>query len=186
MSQLAIARAAFCGNPPYDPLVSQDQVDPEGNPLCTDRDKFEQQKDRIKLLKVAQGSIVLQFEIAVNRTASEISAVNLFGILERKLSDPKSDFRHDIKFGRFASVATLEEVDFSEAVFEREVRQAEFEKVRGRYTEDNACQLHQDKKNGIDNCQKAGAVRSGARSGLFLALLALALLFMTALSSFSF
>lgn len=84
--------------------MSQDQVDPEGNPLCTDRDQYEKQKDRIKLLKISQGSIVLQFEITVNRTEVEISSVNIFGILERKLADPKSDFRHDIKFGRFASV----------------------------------------------------------------------------------
>ena len=50
-------------------------------------------KDRIKLLKISQGSIVMQFEVTANRTASEISAVNIFGVLERKLADPKSDFR---------------------------------------------------------------------------------------------
>lgn len=154
MALLAVARASFCGNPPYDPLASQNQVDPEGMPLCTDRDNFERQKDRIKLLKISQGSIVMQFEVTANRTETEISAVNIFGVLERKLADPKSDFRHDVKFGRFASVASLEEIEFSEAVFEREVRQAEFEEVRSRYDEENYCELHNDSKNNIDTCVK--------------------------------
>lgn len=157
MALLAVARASFCGNPPYDPLASQSQVDPEGMPLCTDRDNFERQKDRIKLLKISQGSIIMQFEVAANRTTKEISAVNVFGVLERKLADPKSDFRHDVKFGRFASVASLEEIEFSEAVFEREVRQAEFEEVRSRYDEENYCELHNDSKNNIDTCVKDSA-----------------------------
>lgn len=128
--------------------------------MCTDRDEFENQKDRIKLLKISQGSIVLQVEISVNRTATEISSVNVLGLLTRKLADPKSDFRHDIKFGRFASVASLTEIDFSEEVFEREVRQAEFERVRAQYNEENACELHRDMKNGIDICEKSGAYKT--------------------------
>lgn len=45
-------------------------------------------------------------------------------------------------------------------MFEREVRQAEFEKVRSQYNEENACELHRDMKNGIDVCEKSSCVNA--------------------------
>ena len=53
----------------------------------------------------------------------------------------------------------MTEIDFSEEVFENEVRQAEFEKVRSKYNEENACELHRDMKNGVDICEKSGSPR---------------------------
>lgn len=51
----------------------------------------------------------------------------------------------------------MTEIDFSETVFKNEVRQAEFEKVRSQYNEENACELHRDMKNGVDICEKSGS-----------------------------
>jgi hypothetical protein len=118
-------------------------------PLCTDRDTYNKQKERIKILNIVSGSILLQFEIQANRTHQEINAPEALDYLNRKLADPKSDFRHDVCFGRFASVAQLTEVPFSEAVFAQEKAEEKFEAIRGKYDKGNYCELHIDSKNNI-------------------------------------
>ena len=97
---------------------------------------------------------MVKFQIASNRTATEMPSVKCFEVLEDKLKEPKSDFRHDNRFGRFAAVSQLYELDFSEADFIREQEEMTFETaVRAIYNETNVCQLHSDKKNNIDACK---------------------------------
>lgn len=68
----------------------------------------------------------------------------------------------------------MTEVPFSEEVFENEVRQAKFEKVRSQYNEENACELHRDMKNGVDVCEKSGTVNATlAWHSLYLAMVSL-------------
>jgi len=58
VAQQAIARSLFCNNPDYNANRNPDQRDPNGMPLCMDKDPYERQMDRINVLNVGQGTYI--------------------------------------------------------------------------------------------------------------------------------
>ncbi|CAD7942406.1 unnamed protein product [Amoebophrya sp. A120] len=156
VAQQAIARTLFCNNPPYSATTNPDQRDPNGMPLCMDKDPYDRQLMRINVLNVGQG-ILMDFEILANRTAKEVSAVHLYERLQAATTNPQSDFRHDADFQRFSSVGQLSMLTFSEEEFAEEQANLQFEVLRAQYDEEKACELFSDKKNGVDKCPKDSA-----------------------------
>lgn len=147
----AVARAVFCRNP----WVEDDgtaYTDNDGKPKCVRRDLMEQQMDRIKVIRVVKGSIIVDFMIYANRTADEPLATDSLLDLGRQLQNRRSPASRDIEFGRFAVVAELEEVDIPPDEAKKHQEVLAFEGTRGMYNNENACQLQSDKKHGINAC----------------------------------
>ncbi|CAD7937030.1 unnamed protein product [Amoebophrya sp. A25] len=161
VAQQAIARTLFCNNPDYNPNTNPDQRDPNGMPLCMDKDPYDRQLERIIILNVGQG-ILMDFEVLANRTGTEVSAVNLFARLLTATNNPQSDFRHDADFQRFSSVAQLSMLTFSESEYQEEQANLQFEFLRARYDEETGCQLFSDKKHDINMCPIDSAHRASA------------------------
>merc|ERR1719161_320171 len=76
------------------------------------------QKDRVQIIMVLKGSIVVHFWIKANRTADEVPAAIAMDNLKWQLTNPKSPIRRDEEFGRFAEWATVEEKHLSGAYHE--------------------------------------------------------------------
>eukprot|EP00913_Durusdinium_trenchii_P016757 g15751.t1 len=59
----AISRALFCSNPPLseDPATF---VDTDGTPLCIQKEHYETQMHRVKVMTVVEGSIIVDFFLA--------------------------------------------------------------------------------------------------------------------------
>jgi hypothetical protein len=170
MARLSLARAFFCSNPQYSENMVDGLQDLDGNPLCTDRANYVAQQDRISILRISRGSILIKFEIAANRTETEISAPQLYQVMQAKLEDPNSDIRHDPDFGQFATVSEMTELPFSEDDNTQEQAELAFEEERKKYTPENICELYQDKARGIDPCEKSFSVRAFSSAFVAMAL----------------
>lgn len=161
--QRSVARALFCGNPPlsHDPNT---YLDANGGPLCILEKEFEKQRHRVRVVTVVEGSIIVDFILVANQTASETTAPVLYEALARQLESTASPLCQDAEFGRFARAATVEEVPLSHLSVDERAAALEFEKQRGRYNEGNACELHEDTRNGITRCPQATAACRGRPS----------------------
>jgi len=173
----AVARALFCGNPDYKNYTNG-AVDMDGNPLCKLPEEFERQKRRIRVIAVLEGSIIVDFLIVRNQTASEPVAVDLSKALEAQLGSFASPLCQDVQVGRYARVAEIEEVPLSNLDPEERERAMAFEQMRGQYNDGNACELMADARDGSKPCPVAAAWRrtSGTSVGATLLSAAVVLL----------
>lgn len=169
----AIARSLFCGNPPLSENP-QTYIDSAGGPLCTLQSDYVKQRHRVKVLKVAEGSIIVDFFLSRNQTASETPAVVLFQSITRFLNSPQSLLCQDMNFGKFARVAVLAEVPLSHLSEDEMQQTSSFERMRANWPEHRACELLSDARDDPVNCQKTRAsfarraVSSLAAASLFL------------------
>jgi hypothetical protein len=166
--ETAVARALFCGNPPLSPDPST-YIDKSGNPLCTLPDNYLSNAARINVVSVVEGSIIVDFFITANRTATEKTSPSLYADLQALLLNTNSSLCQDMKFGRFARLASLEEIPFSTlSTKDREVA-AQLEKLRTIYTSQTACVLLQDARTGVAKCATADSSRYHRLFGLIIA-----------------
>merc|ERR1719198_2457382 len=107
----------------------------DGSPKCSQPEKFNAQKDRVQIITVLKGSIVVHFWIKANQTKDEVTAAIAMDNLKWQLRNPKSPIRRDEEFGRFAEWATVEEKLLSSSYQEKNKEVLDFEKVRGKYTD---------------------------------------------------
>lgn len=154
--ETAVARALFCGNPPASPDPST-YIDKSGNPSCTLPDKYLANAARINVVSVVDGSIIVDFFITANRTATEKTSPALFADLQSLLKNPDSSLCQDMKFGRFAKLASVEEIPFSTLSTKDREFAAQLEKLRTVYTSQTACILLQDARTGVAKCATANA-----------------------------
>jgi hypothetical protein len=147
----AVARALFCGNPPLS-LDPASYIGTDGGPLCIQGTNFEMQRKRVKVLSVVEGSIVVNFYLVANATPSQPTSRELFDLFQRQLNQKStSPICHDLHFGRYAKVATMEEIKIK--LYPDEVQgPIEFEKKRNMYNAGNMCLLHQDAVDGVTTC----------------------------------
>jgi len=172
----SVARALFCGNPEFKNYTSG-AVDSSGNALCKQPDEFERQRRRIRVVSVLEGSILVDFIFVRNQTADEKTSLWLFNALSKQLTSFATPINQDIEFSKFARVATLQEVPLSNWSPEERERALVFERMRGMYSVQNACQLHTDARGSVIKCPTGAAPASRWGSplgfGLLLALAAL-------------
>jgi len=152
----SVARALFCGNPEFKNYTSG-AVDAAGNPLCKTPEEFERQRRRIRVVSVLEGSILVDFIIVRNQTEGEATSLFLFNLLAKQLLNFATPISQDIEFSKFARVATLTEVPLSNWSPEQREQALVFERMRGMYSEFNACQLQADARSGAIRCPTAGA-----------------------------
>lgn len=169
----SVARSLFCGNPPLS-NDAKTYIDASGGPLCKDAKTFEMQRGRVVVNTVTEGSIIVDFSIGANRSATQDTATALFEALQRQLSRNNSALVQDAEFGRFARVATVQQVPLSHLPAAEQAAALQFEKTRGAYTSATACQLHEDVRNGITRCATVGVANGrqfgmAAAAGLFAA-----------------
>ena len=135
--------------------------------------------DRITILSISPG-IRMNFEIGANRTAGdhptepERPAAELYAKLLVAVNNPESDFRHDLDFVRFSSVAQLALLDFSESDHQQEMSNKAFENLRKSYNDENACRLFTDTSHGVSKCVDSFGVRRFGVDSFGVAMLALA------------
>lgn len=151
----AVGRALFCGNPPTsaDPAT---YLNADGSPLCilqTTYDQQQRQARRVRVISVSEGSILVDFTIMANRTASEPSALSLFNLLKRQLANVQSPLCQDALFGRYAVVATVKEVHVQVMI----TQQMPSEQLRAAYSPNTACQLQADGRNPKVRCGTGSA-----------------------------
>jgi hypothetical protein len=183
----SVARSLYCGNPALsnDP---QTYVDANGEPACTMRVPYEMQRPRIKVVTVVEGSIVVDFYImcAIGQAYADgvctgpqppgqATAAENFYALEKALTEMNSPINMDMEFGRYANVATIEEVCYQNLEFDMMREALEFEQLRGAYDAGNACELLRDFRTN-PTCAQAAAHRFAPQNGIGL-ILALAVLF---------
>lgn len=133
--ELAVARAMFCNN--------MHEKEYDGQP-CYDRDSYERQRDRLFLVRVESEPVEVIFRIAANRTEEELSSLGAFNYLRLALEEPNSPIRTDPNFGEFSRVAKVEELEFSQVLFEYEREQLTFENVREAITKEEGCVENDD------------------------------------------
>merc|ERR1719215_536722 len=126
----SVARALFCGNPPLSPTM-QTYVGQDGKPLCIVESAYLRQRNRVKVVTVVEGSIIVEFYIQANQTAEDRTPVELLAMLDTMLSSLTSPLCQDMEFGRFASRAEVEEVPLSIMEYNERVEALAFEKLRG-------------------------------------------------------
>jgi hypothetical protein len=122
------------------------------------------QKRRIQVVTVVEGSIIVDFYITANTTASQPTAATLFADIQALLESQTSPLCKDMEFGRFAQVASIEEVRWSDLEFEERQRALEFELKRANYGNEHLCVLEQDFRDNPTSCprSKASDSRPGA------------------------
>jgi len=174
----SVARALFCGNNPTgtDPSM---YLDADGSPMCKLQADYTRQQEvqhRVRVLAVKEGSIIVDFMLYQNQTATDPTSPELFDALHRQLESGASPITQDSEFGKFARAASIEEMPVNALTLAEEERQMSFEEMRGRYNSGNACQLHEDSKNGIVRCATSSARGRGAARAVVAALGALSLL----------
>jgi hypothetical protein len=158
----SIARALFCGNPNLD-YDKSTYVNNDGSPLCILQADFERQHKRVQVVTVEEhGGIVVDFFIAKNNTVADDTPEMLFEALVRQLQSPPSPLTQDSEFGRFAEVASAEEIPLSNLSPEERAKALEFERMRAMYNDGNACQLVSDGRNGAVRCGTSAAHRLGS------------------------
>eukprot|EP00929_Paragymnodinium_shiwhaense_P072203 TRINITY_DN36644_c0_g1_i1.p1 TRINITY_DN36644_c0_g1~~TRINITY_DN36644_c0_g1_i1.p1 ORF type:complete len:724 (-),score=152.83 TRINITY_DN36644_c0_g1_i1:184-2355(-) len=160
----AVARALFCGNPPLSEQV-QTYVDVDGQPLCIVRSNYDMQKHRIKVVTVEEGSIIVDFYILANQTIDQPTAPQLYDALLKLIESDTSPLVKDPEFGRYAEVASLQEVRYSNLEYQERLAALEFEKLRASYTGNNACLLGMDARQSpkASACATSGAPRIDVR-----------------------
>jgi len=164
----AVARALFCVNPP----LSEDPstyIANDGTPLCIKKDIFEMQKKRVKVLAVVEGSIIVDFFLASNATAKELPSPELFASLKRMVESETSPLCQDMEFGKYATVASVEEVPLSHLSEAEMATALQFEQTRDKYGPGTACVLQSDARLGVVKCPTAGAFRQASSVGMLLA-----------------
>eukprot|EP00931_Biecheleriopsis_adriatica_P069880 TRINITY_DN4369_c0_g1_i1.p1 TRINITY_DN4369_c0_g1~~TRINITY_DN4369_c0_g1_i1.p1 ORF type:complete len:676 (-),score=118.72 TRINITY_DN4369_c0_g1_i1:60-2087(-) len=147
----AVARALFCKNPP----LSEDPktyIGVDGNPLCIQKETYTTQRHRVKVMSVVEGSILVDFFVARNQTASESAAPELYNSLIRMLQEDTSPLCQDMHFGKFARAGSVEEIPLSHLSEDELAQAAEFENMRGKYGPDTACELLSDAREGKKPC----------------------------------
>jgi hypothetical protein len=164
MFERSVARALFCGNPPLSPNMLT-YVDVDGDPLCIVRSNYEMQKRRIKVVTVVEGSIIVDFRIQSNYTTAQPTSAQLFAALEKLLESQTSPLCQDSEFGRFASVASVEEVPYANLKEDQLAEALEFEKLRGAYGDMSICQLESDSRDNPRPCVPSAAQRRAGHGG---------------------
>mmetsp|Transcript_8029 Transcript_8029/g.17931 ORF Transcript_8029/g.17931 Transcript_8029/m.17931 type:complete len:681 (+) Transcript_8029:77-2119(+) len=138
--ETAVSRALFCDNPPLS-INPNDMVGPNGEPRCDDEDEYNRQRHRIRVVRILEGSIIVDFFIIQNLTATDNTAVYLFEALQRQLAASTSPIALDIHFGSFAAEASMVEIAISQTSASELENVLEFEDLRNQYNEDNMCEL---------------------------------------------
>mmetsp|Transcript_53256 Transcript_53256/g.127376 ORF Transcript_53256/g.127376 Transcript_53256/m.127376 type:complete len:640 (-) Transcript_53256:28-1947(-) len=165
----AVSRALFCSNPP----LSEDPstyVDVDGTPLCIQKENYETQKHRVKVMTVVEGSIIVDFFLARNQTTAELPAPSLFESLLRMLELKTSPLCQDMNFGKFAQVADMQEIPLSLLSEDELQTAAVFELMRNQYGPETACQLLTDAREGPVKCPTvtSASVQQGYKLTLIL------------------
>lgn len=158
----AVARALFCGNPPL-ALQAGDTTYTNlktGEPLCNVKMDYELQRNRVQVLTVVEGSIIVDFLITRNATSDQSSSPQLFAALQELLTNKLSPLCQDIEFGRYASSATAFEVNMTAAERAEMADTLSFEEMRKAYDISKACNLDSDFRKGDIVCPTDGASRS--------------------------
>jgi len=156
-----VGRALFCGNPAFS-HDSATYVDDAGAPICILRSRFELQKHRVRVSSIDdEGSIIVNFYLVRNETATQPSAPRLFEALQRQVQSNATPLAHDMEFSRFARAATLEEIPLSELEANELLEVARAESLRKPYNEHNMCNLQRSAKEGQIKCKVGGGGRHG-------------------------
>lgn len=155
----AVARALFCGNPPLATSASTYVDEATGQPLCNVKMDFEMHKNRVQVLTVVEGSIIVDFLLTRNVTEDQSTAPQLFAALQELLTKQLSPLCQDAEFGRFARAASVVEVDITEAERHEMDDALTFEQMRQDYDAKRACNLDRDHRDGAIVCPTSGASR---------------------------
>lgn len=161
--ETSIARVLYCGNPASaaDPGVYLDGQDA----ICNDQARFENQKHRVRVVAIRQGSIIVDFIICGRKNdaprgvcdgytwnATDTSAAENLAYIQRQLELRNSSLLFEKDLGRFAEAATVEEVRLRTIEDGKLVKVMTFERLRAFYGENTACELLEDKRNNISYC----------------------------------
>jgi len=158
--ETAVARALFCGNPPLSNSENT-YIGEDGEPLCVLKTEYEMQKNRIRVLNVVEGSIVVDFFIVANATASQVTSRMLFEALVRQVErKADSPLCNDKYFKRYCRRASVQENHLSSESWEDMQVALNGEAKRNAYTESNMCLLHTDAKLGVTRCASSSATGS--------------------------
>merc|ERR1712232_823172 len=154
----AVARALFCGNPPLatSPTTYTNAL---GQPLCNVENEFAMQQNRVQVLTVVEGSIIVDFLLLRNATMEQSTSAQLFAALQELLEQENSPLCQDIEFGRFARAATVVEVNMTDAQRAAMQDAITFEEMRKAYDAAKACNLKKDFRDGDIICPTDGASR---------------------------
>lgn len=155
----SVARALFCGNPAFSPDPAS-YLDAQGEALCILQEDYNRQRNRIRVLTVNEGSIIVEFTIGENQTIEDPSAATLFETLSRQMTREHSPLKHDAEFSYYSQAASVVEIPLSPEEYAETQKALQFEQLRSKYDVDNACELYADMRNGPVNCPRSPAVRS--------------------------
>jgi len=168
----SVGRSLFCGNPDFKNYTIG-AFGPDGEPVCKLPEDYERQRQRIRVVTVLEGSIIVDFIIVKNQTAEEPPSIQLYEGLKTQLESFASPLCQDVEFGRYARIAAVEEVPLSDLDPEERQRAMAFEQTRGKYGELNACELSMDARKGKVRCPVASTRSSTFPVAFLLALVVL-------------
>jgi hypothetical protein len=153
----AVGRALFCGNPPVGDAATFQTSD--GKPLCQVNQSYEMQMNRVQVLTVVEGSIIVDFLLTKNVTHEQSTSAELFDALKELLDNQQSPLCQDMEFGRFARAASIVEVHRNASQRAEDEAAQLLEKMRSSYDAVTACNLEKDFRNGDIICPTDGASR---------------------------
>merc|ERR1712232_926359 len=160
----AVGRALFCGNPPVGTAATF--VTADGSPLCQVNQSYEMQRNRVQVLTVVEGSIIVDFLLTQNVTMEQSTSAELFDALKELLDHQQSPLCQDMEFGRFARAASIVEVHRNASERAADAAAMQLEKMRSSYDAVTACNLEKDFRNGDIICPTDGASRYSSGSML--------------------
>lgn len=176
----SVGRSLFCQNPPLSQTMMT-YVDPDGQPVCKNRANYELQYNRIQVVTVVEGSIIVDFYIQCaagqpsedgicqgESPLDQQTPVQLFEAIQALLASMTSPLCMDMEFGRFAITSSVEEVGFSNIEHQAKRNAMEFELLRGMYNANNACELSLDFRNG-KGCPRGDASHSAGVTWILMA-----------------